>query len=213
VTNIVPDADRAEQAVNSVRRGWKREKPYDAGDQRETQRDPHGSPDNTREDIAAATSLKQSANADDDQHDAEHRTEYHGPNQHERCLTSYRNSSGMASAGWTAGITIVLAEFCVGRSKGYRASGPSPQPTHGPGDTWTFQRRIPHAGVYATNDVTREGADPEDSDYAAVLYFWRDDRILQDLTVSFTTRLGRSQRDDPEWTEVIDANDFDWVPG
>ena len=69
----------------------------------------------------------------------------------------------------------------------------------GPGATWTLQRRVPHAGVYALQDSTTEGdvetwidtdgdgvPDTADTSALAKLYFYRDDRPTEPLTLHFT---------------------------
>jgi hypothetical protein len=75
----------------------------------------------------------------------------------------------------------------------------------GPGVTWTLQRRIPHAGVYSLNDATKEGDtnDPDDT-HLAKLWFWRDDRITEDLTLNFDIG-GVAEEDD--YTAIMKTPD------
>jgi hypothetical protein len=78
----------------------------------------------------------------------------------------------------------------------------------GPGVTWTLQRRIPHAGVIALNDATKEGDTAEDGDdtHLAKLWFWRDDRVTEDLTLHFD--LGGSASSD-DYTAIAKIPDGD----
>src|SRR5205823_10826932 len=59
----------------------------------------------------------------------------------------------------------------------------------GPGAGWDLQRRIPHAGIASLEEATTEGdtgpQEPGDTDRRAKLWFWRDDRGTEALTLHF----------------------------